>query len=274
MNLSTIRHRSFLPLLCLLLLSPILEAQNSPNPPQQDKIRNSDSSDTQLRIANAQIATMREYDAKIIGTVYWALSVAVTIVVLMVGFNWYTSHRIYDRDRNNLISGIDKKLETSSQAVTQEIKAIREDVDNRLTKLGLETQSKIETTSKETRAELEKSLTRELVEVKAKVDSLRSKFNFARIELFEHLGDENLSKELYLGALNNYREVLEASIELAWDRASSEALGKLKTAAGKASVITEGIAASLRTILDKTPPKYANERKAILELFSAKISQK
>lgn len=50
----------------------------------------------------AQIEIMRQYDQKLLDTVYWALGVLVGITLLVVGLGWYTNFKVYKRDVEDL----------------------------------------------------------------------------------------------------------------------------------------------------------------------------
>jgi hypothetical protein len=54
----------------------------------------------------AQLQTMREYDQRIIGVVYWGLGTAAALVVaftvILIGFNWFSNVRLIDRDKADL----------------------------------------------------------------------------------------------------------------------------------------------------------------------------
>lgn len=41
---------------------------------------------------------MREYDQKLLQTVYWALNAVGGLVLIVVGLGWYTNFRLYKRD--------------------------------------------------------------------------------------------------------------------------------------------------------------------------------
>ena len=47
----------------------------------------------------AQLEIMRQYDGRILSTVYWSLGVIATLVLLLAGYGWYTNYRVYERDK-------------------------------------------------------------------------------------------------------------------------------------------------------------------------------
>ncbi|HEU4594887.1 MAG TPA: hypothetical protein VFS10_06935 [Pyrinomonadaceae bacterium] len=58
----------------------------------------------------AQLETMRQYDQRLLETVYWALSATGGIVLLIIGLGWYTNFRLYKRDVVDLKREIQSSL--------------------------------------------------------------------------------------------------------------------------------------------------------------------
>lgn len=66
------------------------------------------------RVLEAQLDTMREYDQKLLATVYWSLGGVFLLVVLVGGINWFTNYRLYERERESLREA--SKLATQEEA--------------------------------------------------------------------------------------------------------------------------------------------------------------
>lgn len=49
-----------------------------------------------------QLEVTREYDQRLLSTVYWSLSGVFLLVVLVGGINWFTNYRLYERERESL----------------------------------------------------------------------------------------------------------------------------------------------------------------------------
>jgi len=60
---------------------------------------------TEATLLNAQLELMRQYDQRIIATVYWSLGSFITMIVVLVGFSWFTNFKVYERDRDALREG-------------------------------------------------------------------------------------------------------------------------------------------------------------------------
>lgn len=68
-----------------------------------------------------EVEVIREYDARMQETVYWALGVVVIVLILLGGFSWYTNFRVYDRDLNNLRGEITVAVERASLSLKEEL---------------------------------------------------------------------------------------------------------------------------------------------------------
>ena len=60
---------------------------------------NQDQIETKNAILTAQYDLMRQYDQRLLNTVYWSLSVVGALVVGLTALNWYTNNRLYERDK-------------------------------------------------------------------------------------------------------------------------------------------------------------------------------
>lgn len=65
----------------------------------------------------AQNALLREYQQHLLSTVYWALGAIFTIAILLSGFSWYANFRIFDREKNELIDLVTKKVNFEAQNI-------------------------------------------------------------------------------------------------------------------------------------------------------------
>lgn len=56
----------------------------------------------EARILRAQLETARQYDQRLVETVYWGLGTVVTIAIALVGFGAFANLRLYERDKASL----------------------------------------------------------------------------------------------------------------------------------------------------------------------------
>jgi heme/copper-type cytochrome/quinol oxidase subunit 2 len=89
-------------------LEPVARPQLSTSPTEQN-----DALERELKITET-------YDGNLLRTVHWTLGTVFTLVILLVGYNWWTSHKLFERDKQQLREIIvndvkDKLLEVRSE---------------------------------------------------------------------------------------------------------------------------------------------------------------
>lgn len=57
---------------------------------------------TEVRVLRAQIALMRQYDERLLETVFWALTAVFGLAAVLTGFGWYANFRLYERDKASM----------------------------------------------------------------------------------------------------------------------------------------------------------------------------
>lgn len=102
--------------LWLLGLSLLAYAQS---PSVTPTIQNQTQPDTEVAVLRAQLETMRQYDQRLLETVYWSLGGAGAIVLLVVGLGWYTNFRLHERDRaalkKELLASLSEEARTTAK---------------------------------------------------------------------------------------------------------------------------------------------------------------
>jgi hypothetical protein len=66
-------------------------------------------------IVRAELAAVKDYDQRLLSTVYWSLSGVFLLVVLIGGVNWFTNYRLYERERDSLRQTL--KLDAQEEAI-------------------------------------------------------------------------------------------------------------------------------------------------------------
>jgi len=90
-----------------------------------------------LSVLEAQLATRESFEDKILGTVYWALGVIVTLGVALLGFGWFGNFKAYERDKkaihDELAAMIALKISEIEKSNARVISnAVKTAVDNEL----------------------------------------------------------------------------------------------------------------------------------------------
>ena len=73
----------------------------------------------QEKFLRGQLAEMRDYDQRLIATVYWSLGGVFLVVVVIAGFNWFANYRIYERERESLRNELKLQVNALQSEVEQ-----------------------------------------------------------------------------------------------------------------------------------------------------------
>ncbi len=136
--------------LCIISLDvPVVVQSSTPTPtpevlpPTSDAPTSSSSEsqpDSEAAILRAQLDVMRQYDERLLQTVYWALGTALALVVFAASAGWYVNVRLYEREKEALRSELHLALETKirdiSESVQQDVQEAQTSLDDALTDMG------------------------------------------------------------------------------------------------------------------------------------------
>lgn len=92
--------------------------------------KNLEAANLQIEVLKAQVDVMKSYQDKFLSTVYWSLGGVFGIVILLVGYNWFTNFKNQEKDIQTLKNYVeqelrDKKLELEGD-INKKIKDISE----------------------------------------------------------------------------------------------------------------------------------------------------
>lgn len=76
-----------------------------------------------IAVLQAQLDLMRQYDQRLLNTVYWSLGSIGGIVLLVVGLGWYTNFRIYRRDVEDIKRDVKNDFENSLNSIRTSLRS-------------------------------------------------------------------------------------------------------------------------------------------------------
>jgi len=72
--------------------------------------KNLDAANTQIEVLKAQVEVMKSYQDNFLTTVYWSLATVLGIVVLLIGYNWFTNFKSQEKELQSLKNHIEQEL--------------------------------------------------------------------------------------------------------------------------------------------------------------------
>ncbi len=114
-------------LFCFFSYSALIYAQTpSPTatPTPTPTIHSQTQSDGEkIAILQAQLELMRQYDQRLLNTVYYTLAALGTVVFLIVTLGWYTNFRLYKRDNEALKQEVISSLAAEARQAAEKVAA-------------------------------------------------------------------------------------------------------------------------------------------------------
>lgn len=102
--------------------------KNAPEPSPESTLA-SDTPTTEVVLLRTQLAVMKEYDQRLIATVYWSLGGVFLLVILVAGLNWFANYRLYERERDSLRESIRVEVQRVTSEATAKFEELRARVD-------------------------------------------------------------------------------------------------------------------------------------------------
>lgn len=192
----------------------------------------------------AQFSVVREYNDDFLAVIVWSLSSIGTMVVVLIGLNWFQSNRT-----------LKKEFEALQRDLSQAIVTSRTDMEAMI-------HSKLR--------DIEKSVDK--IAATAARDQMKS--IYPRILELEHKAKEDeygdwMAKKVFSNALRAAGAMLKCSIEIDWDWRISDALEKLHAALDEARKARNQIElqdlAELESVVERVPDTNKTARLAMLK---------
>ncbi|ELB2157619.1 hypothetical protein QNZ88_004513 [Vibrio parahaemolyticus] len=98
----------------------------------------------QIALLEQQVTIMKEYQDSLLSTIHWTLGSVITVGIFLIGYNWFSNFKAYERDKESLKvelkSTIDVELEHSKSEVHKIVNdlkgTLQELVDDKITPLS------------------------------------------------------------------------------------------------------------------------------------------
>jgi hypothetical protein len=128
--------------LWILLISTLVFTYGQPTAPPpkpvvEPSVRENAQAQQQIVVLEAQLKLMRDYDTRLVSTVYWSLATLAGVTFILVGFGWFANFRVYERDKNvlreelnlNLRERIDQAEASVTKISNEQIQRVESSVE-------------------------------------------------------------------------------------------------------------------------------------------------
>lgn len=253
-------------LILLLLFSTVIVAQTPPqivaSPSPRQLIETQETKET--AILKAQLEIMREYNERLLNTVYWSLGTLVVIAVLLVGFSWFTNYKIYERDKAALRQEL-------SGAVDSQILGIRnklnEDLEEKLKEISTKSVDAAKANSELAISPIKNQIESLERSVKNQIQSLEKSVLRLNYHVHESEAWYWELKGVKANEMDRYREMLAIAVELKDSSSISASLESLTRMFKDRVFPFYAYVPDLVTLLDSLPSKYSTEVEALKNLL-------
>jgi hypothetical protein len=205
-------------------------------------------------LLRAQLETMKEYDRKLLQTVYWSLAGITMLAVLVAGFSWFSNLRLYQRDREAL-------REELLALVTSSLSELREENFNSLREIQ-ETVDQM----------IDEHVSSKTSEFDRKIEWIRSDSSRLRANQYELEARIWEAEGILANALTYYTYALSSSIEIGYTGGFSSTLTSIIRVLSEISSVSSWDSSNINPIIDKLPSDYVAEVTRIRELLNEKLS--
>ncbi len=231
-----------LALLCVIILLPLtLSAQTVPFKAKESP---------EVMALRAQLELMRQYDQRLLSTVYWALGTLAVVAVALVGFGWFANFRVYERDKSALSSEL-KAL------ISSDVGQISSKLENRFQ----EFQGSLHSTASQSIQSMKEAAKEQVAPINARIEHIRERLDEVdyRLGEFEVFQWEQLG--VPLNALSRRINLLQRAANSKQDHriaANLEAIKKiLEAVVAKNDSLMSSELTNLSMILDALPSQHS-----------------
>lgn len=99
------------------------QAPSQPSVIAPSQLAASKDLESQIAVLKSQLEVTRSFQSDVLTTVYWALGFLGTLTVVLIGYNWFTNFRIYQREKQALLQELMQATQHRNTQVEQSLRA-------------------------------------------------------------------------------------------------------------------------------------------------------
>lgn len=203
----------------------------------------------EVAVLRAQLELMREYDQRLLSTVYWSLGGLVTIATILIGFGWFANFRVYERDRNVLAQELRSMIQNELREMSQRVER---DIENRFKASEERTKERVASATEA----LESKVDGEFRNLNHEI--LNSQYELKHLE-----ADKWMAKAVYSNALRAYCGMMQLSLRIGYQWRVAKTLDYIHDVLmsmrdqGKGRSLDADDIRAVTTLLDSIPKEHA-----------------
>lgn len=209
---------------------------------------------TNLIILQNKVDLLESINIKILDTIYWALGGLITVMLAIVGLNFFQNFSL-----NN------KKISTIKEEINNDLK-------EGITKLNEQNEQKMAAFIIKSKGEIKSEIQLSLTAIKRDISRIEDDYEDIKRENLIRSAFEYKSKG-QLGYIINLTEVLKIDIKRGQDWRINESLDSISKCIDHGSFDSDSIT-ELQRILDTLPTEYSVQKRGIESAMSLKILNK
>ncbi|PAU77677.1 hypothetical protein CK501_14545 [Halovibrio salipaludis] len=179
----------------------------------------------QNMLLQERIDVVREHQGRVLSTVQWALSILAIVAVLLLGYNWFSNKKIYERDK----AAMNEEMERHKEQVDQRVKTHFEGEANRLNKEVSEVEQRLNGAVKQ---KVDETIADSIKKLEAKISRVEQNSNLRLVDVeftLEWTDHERwVEKDVMANALTSATRMLEISFKANHDWYLDQALDVLE----------------------------------------------
>lgn len=206
---------------------------------------------SEINSLEKQIMIVNDSNSKILDTIYWALGGITTIMLTIVGLNFFQNFSLNKRKIEDIKNKFDAELKSTTSSLQDQND---KNLDSLTKKVKLEIKSEVKSSNAE--------IIQQFADLEVKISELK-RDNLIRSAL------EHKSKN-QMGYILNLVEVLESDIKMKWEWRINESLNLISECLDSFSPNADSLTA-LQVALNKLPGEYSVQKNNIESKMKTKV---
>lgn len=194
---------------------------------------------SEIQVLNAQIELMKDYDRKLLDTVYWALGTSVIVILAAASAGWFANFRSYERDKETMRNELINLINTRTADQKKEIRNL---IDSRMEKIVDQIPTIVE---------------RSLEPLLDQIVNANLKILVVEMSVYDQEAKYWRSLKVFGNELLAYIKMLDKAVEGEWHPRITISLDGIQEALNSGAEPSVYVIQRLTSVLDNLPSEYS-----------------